>query len=94
MADVTIPEELLVEVWQITSSIAIGLAELGRWEAEPHLDHRFDRKVYAEFLSDFDVCRKLIRARRLLTESLESSLGSEPVEALAANIEPWIWEPR
>ena len=91
--DVEVPLSVVVEVWRLLSSLGVSLAELGRWESEPRIDERFTAEVYNEFLTDFDVTRKLLTARRLLSSILEQRLGVDEMDALAEPIEYWEWQP-
>jgi hypothetical protein len=90
---VEVPLSVVVEVWRLLSSLGVSLADLGRWESEPQIDERFNAEVYNEFLTDFDVTRKLLTARRLLSSILEQRFGSDEMDALAEPIEYWEWQP-
>jgi hypothetical protein len=90
---IEVPLSVVVDVWRLLSSLGVSLADLGRWESEPRIDERFNAEVYGEFLTDFDVTRKLLKARRLLSSILEQRFGVNEVDALAEPIEYWEWQP-
>jgi hypothetical protein len=90
---VAMPVQLLLEVLRTVDSIGVSLARLGSWEAEPRLDERFTAAVFADFLDDFDVCRKLLAARGLLTAELEKVVAIEELDAWADKTQYWEWRP-
>jgi hypothetical protein len=49
--------------------------------------------VYRDFVLDFDVCRKLLKARATLEDLLQERFDDDSLEEIGEQIEYWEWTP-
>jgi hypothetical protein len=92
MIQIVIAEQDFLEVFGLLELLVISLDRIGSSE----LSRRESNETVGRFVDEADITRRLLRARRLLSDALDSSATREQIEAVdhaMERVRPWDHRP-
>ncbi len=85
----------VIDVLRVLETLISSLDRLGSCHAK--LDKETYQRLITEFLDQWSICRRLIEARRILSEYFPTDLGDDDMDELERalhNTPHWQWECR